>query len=70
MDLMFLIQVGIAVALIALILMQNQGTGLGKSFGGAGVSYHSRKGLERYMFAGTIGLAILFAGLALIGIIL
>lgn len=46
------------------------GTGLGSSFGGSGVSYHSRKGLERYVFVATVGLIVLFTGLAVMSIML
>lgn len=70
MDWLLLLQIVVSVALIALVMLQSQGTGLGSSFGGSGVSYHSRKGLERYVFAATIGLTVLFTGLAVMSIML
>ena len=40
MDWLLLLQIFVSVALIALVMLQSQGTGLGSSFGGSGVSYH------------------------------
>lgn len=70
MNLLLLVQIIVSVLLIVSIMVQSQGTGLGKGWGGSGVSYHSRKGLEKYIFAGTIGLTILFVGLSIIGLTL
>jgi len=70
MNLLLIVQIAISVTLVVLIMLQSQGTGLGRSFGGGGVSYHSRKGLEKYLFAATIGLVILFTGLSVISIML
>ncbi len=68
MNLLLALQIVVSVLLIAAIMIQSQGTGLGRSWGGAGVSYHSKKGLEKYIYAATIGLVILFVGLSIIGI--
>lgn len=57
-------QILIGLGLITLVLLQPQGTGLGKSWGG-NVAYHSKKGLEKVMFITTIVVAILFVFLAI-----
>lgn len=55
-----IIQVIICFLLVAAILLQQRGGGLGASFGGAGASYHTKRGLEKILFMSTIILAILF----------
>ncbi|MBI4692014.1 MAG: preprotein translocase subunit SecG [Candidatus Terrybacteria bacterium] len=55
-----LIQIIICALLVAAILLQQRGGGLGASFGGAGASYHTKRGIEKILFISTIILAILF----------
>ena len=51
----------ISVALIAAILLQSKGAGLGGIFGGEGAGlYKTRRGAEKYLFNATIGLSIAF----------
>ncbi len=54
------IQVVSGILLILSILLQHRGTGLGGAFGGEGVSYRSRRGIEQLLFRGTILLAAVF----------
>lgn len=49
-----------AITLIALILLQPKGVGLGKSFGGSGVFYRSRRGVEKIVFNLTIIFVVIF----------
>lgn len=60
------IQIIVAVLLIAVILLQMQGSGLSTAFGGGGEFYRSRRSLERVLVWATIVLSILFAVLSLI----
>jgi preprotein translocase subunit SecG len=62
----------VAVALIALIILQSRGAGLGGLAGGeySGSGYHVRRGLERVMFNVTIGLSVIFFILALLSSII
>jgi preprotein translocase subunit SecG len=53
-------QMILAAALVAAILLQQRGTGLGGAFGGEVTAYRSRRGIERTLFRLTIALAILF----------
>lgn len=55
-----LIQTILAVLLIAAILIQQRGTGLSGAFGGEGSFYATRRGAERFIFIGTIIIAVLF----------
>ncbi len=59
-------QIGLAGILVAAILLQNKGTGLGGVFGGGeGNVYRTKRGAEKVLFIGTIVTAILFFGAAL-----
>ena len=59
---LYIIQIIISVALIAIILVQAKGSGgLGGIFGGEGRGvYRTRRGVERTLFNVTVGLAVLF----------
>ncbi len=68
-----IIQLIIAVVLIALILIQERSSGLSGMFGSdnqSGGFYQTRRGLEKIIFVLTIVCVIAFAGLALIGLII
>jgi len=58
-------QVIVSIGLIASILLQSRGAGLGSTFGGESAVYRSRRGIEKRLFQFTIVLAILFVLLAL-----
>lgn len=58
--LVILIQVVFAGLLIAAILLQSRGTGLGSIWGGSGETYRSKRGVERILFMATIAFAALF----------
>lgn len=58
-------QVVLAVLMVASILLQARGTGLGASFGGEGNVYRTKRGVEKRLFQATIVLAILFFGVSL-----
>jgi preprotein translocase subunit SecG len=59
----------LAVALIAAILLQQRGTGLGGAFGGEVTAYRSRRGIERTLFRLTVMLAILFVIFSLLNLL-
>ena len=61
-------QIVVSILLITLILLQERSSGLSGVFGGSesGSFYHTRRGLEKMIFWGTIALAIAFAVLALL----
>jgi len=61
-----ILQIIIAIALTAIILLQAKGTGLGSTFGGQSQMYHSKRGVEKVVFYTTIVLAILFVIVSLI----
>jgi len=65
-----IVQIILSVALIAVILLQVRGSGMGSVFGGTETAvYKTRRGLERTMFNVTIGLSIAFFLITLINVI-
>lgn len=59
-------QIILAILLVASILLQARGTGLGATFGGGGNVYRTKRGAEKKIFQLTIMLSILFFGVALV----
>ena len=63
-----------AIALIALILLQNRSSGAGGAFGGGGGGggdfLKQRRGAEKILFIATIALASIFAILSIVNLIL
>ncbi len=60
----------IAVALIGIVLLQGQGSGLGSAFGGDAGVHRTRRGVEKTMFNLTLLLASLFLLLSLVTVAL
>jgi len=59
-NIILIIQFIVSVILVILILLQAKGVGLGRSWGGAGDFYKSRRGVEKIIFRITIVFAFLF----------
>ncbi len=65
------IHIIVSALLIVLILLQERSAGLSGIFGGEGGGvYQTRRGVERMIFGGTIALAIIFAGLSILQLVL
>ncbi|GMU74281.1 MAG: hypothetical protein AMXMBFR44_4780 [Candidatus Campbellbacteria bacterium] len=65
------IQIGLAVVLIVLILMQQSDAGMGAAFGGDdGGIQRTRRGAERIVFYATITVATLFIASAIAALLL
>lgn len=62
-------QITVAVLLVAAILIQQRGVGLGSAFGGEGGIYRTKRGFEKVLFSGTIILGVLFILLAILGLL-
>ncbi len=62
-DIALVLQIALGIFLTVAILLQSQDSGLGMGFGGGGSSesYHTRRGLEKILFRGTIAGTIVFA---------
>ena len=55
-----------AVALIVLILLQMQGSGLSGAFGGTGEFYRSKRSIEKMLMWATVAVAVIFALVSLL----
>ena len=70
MHILNVIQIIIAILLIAGILLQQRGGGLSSTFGGSGTFYGTRRGMERGILWATIVLTALFFATAILNILL
>ncbi|KKS46366.1 preprotein translocase subunit SecG [Candidatus Gottesmanbacteria bacterium RIFCSPLOWO2_02_FULL_42_29] len=64
-----IIQIIVSVSLIAVILIQAKGVGLGRAWGGGGEFYKSRRGVEKVIFRLTVVLVALFLASSILGVI-
>ena len=67
------IQIGLAILLVASILLQQSGTGVGGAFGGSdnfSANFHTRRGAEKVLFNASIVFGVLFALSAFIALII
>jgi preprotein translocase subunit SecG len=62
-------QIVLAALLIACILLQARGAGLGAAFGGEGNVYRTKRGVEKRLYQATIAIAILFFSVAMTNVI-
>ena len=59
-NILFFGQMLISVALMASVLLQSRGAGLGAAFGGDSSVYRSRRGIEKRLFQFTLVLGVMF----------
>ncbi len=66
------VQIALSVVLIAVVLLQKSGSDVGGVFGGGdgGGLYNTRRGFEKFLFAFTIIVGILFAASAFLAILI
>lgn len=66
------VQIVLSALLIAAVLLQQTGASLGGAFGADNFSsgFHTRRGLEKFLFQATIIIGILFALSALVNLII
>jgi preprotein translocase subunit SecG len=65
---LYIAQIVVAVALIALSLMQTKGGGLGGIFGQADTVYRTKRGVEKTLFQMTIILVVIFVVLSIVSL--
>ncbi len=65
-----IIQIIISVALIAILLVQAKGSGLGGIFGGDTSIYRTRRGVEKTLYQATIGLSVAFFAVSILSVLL
>lgn len=64
-DVVLVLQIIVGVALVAMILVQSKGTGLGRAWGGSGGTSFTRRGLERLLYRGTFVASFIFVFLSI-----
>lgn len=65
-----IIQLVLSVLLVAAILLQQRGSGLGAAFGGEGNVFRTKRGVEKGLFYVSIGLSVLFFATAILNVAL
>ncbi|MBI2356444.1 preprotein translocase subunit SecG [Candidatus Dojkabacteria bacterium] len=65
-DTLLIVQIVLSVLIVIFVLLQNRAEGLGTMFGGGGEIFRTKRGLEKFLYYGTILLAVLFSSLSLI----
>lgn len=73
MDILSIAQIAVSALVIALVLIQERASGVSGLFGGGGGEggfYQTRRGLEKIIFIATVILMIIFAGLALLNLLI
>jgi protein translocase SecG subunit len=56
-----LIEIAAAIALVVLVLLQMQGSGLSSAFGGTGEFYRSKRSVEKLLMWATVVTTVIFA---------
>lgn len=60
-----IVQIVISALLVVTILLQARGTGLGAAFGGEGMIFRTKRGVEKILHISSVVLAVIFLGLSL-----
>jgi len=67
---LMIVQVVLAILLMASILLQARGASLGEAWGGSSAFYSTRRGADKTLFIITIVLAVLFVLVALVSLLI
>jgi preprotein translocase subunit SecG len=65
----YIAQIVVAVALVTAILFQVKGGGIGGIFGQSDSVFRTKRGIERWLFLGTIVLTVIFVALSMISML-
>jgi len=69
-EFILVVNIIISIAIVALILLQGKGAGLGSAWGGGGEMFQTRRGLEKVTLRLTVGLIVVFFVLSLISFLM
>jgi len=69
-NILLVVQIVVAIALMVFILMQSKGSGVGSAFGGETVVYRSRRGVEKLLHYATVISAVILVIISLVSVIL
>lgn len=68
-NILTIVQVVLAILLMAAILLQGRGSSLGEAWGGSSTFYTTRRGADKTLFIITVVLASLFVIIALVNLL-
>jgi len=63
---LLIVQIVVAVLIVISVLLQNRAEGLGTMFGGGGEIFRTKRGIEKFLYYGTIFLTFVFVVLSLV----
>ncbi len=69
-NLLLVVQIIVSILLVGAVLLQQKGVGLGSAFGGSGQIYRTRRGIEKWLFWGTIAFATIFIIISILSLII
>ncbi len=69
-EFILIVNIIVSIVIVALILLQGKGAGLGSAWGGGGEMFQTRRGLEKVTLRLTVILIIVFFVLSLISFLL
>jgi preprotein translocase subunit SecG len=69
-NILLVIQIVVAIALVTFILLQSKGSGVGSAFGGETVVYRSRRGVEKMLHYATILTTVVLILTSMVSVIL
>lgn len=69
-DAILIVQIIISVLLVAAVLLQSRGSGLGMTFGGGGENFRSKRGVEKLLYRATMVLAALFLIVSIVNVLI
>lgn len=69
-EFILVVNIVVSIAIVALILLQGKGAGLGSAWGGGGEMFQTRRGLEKVTLRLTIVLIVVFFVLSLISFLM
>ena len=69
-NILLVVQILVAIALVTFILLQQKGSGVGGTFGGEAVVYRSRRGVEKILLYATVVAGVLLGLVSLYSIII
>ena len=69
-NIVLIVNIVVSIAIVALILLQGKGAGLGSAWGGGGELFQTRRGIEKVTLQLTVALIVVFFALSLVSFLI
>ncbi len=66
MNYIYIAQIVVSILIVVFVLLQNRAEGLGTMFGGGGEVFRTKRGLEKFLYYGTMFLIVVFIVLSFV----